>query len=218
MSRFCGRRTYVDPNGKCHNIAGMTVHEIKALVNGNDIHNNNNTNNNNNNTFGSAIRDKKKINGQLCNYNSDCLNNNCGYSSKKKRSICCNKKEPDCSGLPDGESCSDNSDCKSKNCESTGGFDINSDLEIIAIKECRARAGGKTDMGVECNYHSDCKSNSCGYSKKFHNGEKRICCDKTRLIKSKPWCASFIESGDDCIYNVECKKDYGKCGKDKKCE
>ena len=61
----------------------MTVHEIKALVNGNDIHNNNNTNNNNNNTFGSAIRDKK-INGQLCNYNSDCLNNNCGYSSKRE--------------------------------------------------------------------------------------------------------------------------------------
>ena len=30
---FCGRRTYIDANGKCHNIAGKTVHEIKALVN-----------------------------------------------------------------------------------------------------------------------------------------------------------------------------------------
>ena len=29
---FCGRRTYTDANGKCHNIAGMKVNEIRALV------------------------------------------------------------------------------------------------------------------------------------------------------------------------------------------
>ena len=30
---FCGRKTYIDANGKCHNISGMKVNEIKALVN-----------------------------------------------------------------------------------------------------------------------------------------------------------------------------------------
>ena len=29
---FCGRRTYTDANGKCHNIAGMKVNEIRDLV------------------------------------------------------------------------------------------------------------------------------------------------------------------------------------------
>jgi hypothetical protein len=33
---FCGRRTYTDANGKCHNIAGMKVNEIRALVEGSD--------------------------------------------------------------------------------------------------------------------------------------------------------------------------------------
>ena len=30
---FCGRKTYIDANGKCHNISGMKVNEIKTLVN-----------------------------------------------------------------------------------------------------------------------------------------------------------------------------------------
>ena len=53
---FCGRRTYIDSNGKCHNIQGKTVHEIKALVNGNVIQNTDN-NQNTDNTFGSSSSD-----------------------------------------------------------------------------------------------------------------------------------------------------------------
>ena len=54
---FCGRRTYIDSNGKCHNIQGKTVHEIKALVNkilkkNNQNNTNTNTNNNNNQVVG----------------------------------------------------------------------------------------------------------------------------------------------------------------------
>ena len=29
---FCGRRTYTDVSGKCHNIVGKTVHEIEKIV------------------------------------------------------------------------------------------------------------------------------------------------------------------------------------------
>jgi len=60
---FCGRRTYKDENGKCHNIAGKTVHEIKALVNGNVIHNNKN----NNSVFGSNLETKCDENNMIIN-------------------------------------------------------------------------------------------------------------------------------------------------------
>ena len=40
MSRFCGRRTVIDPNGECHDITGLTVHEINYLINGNTNTNN----------------------------------------------------------------------------------------------------------------------------------------------------------------------------------
>ena len=39
---FCGRRTYKDADGECHNISGKTVHEIKLLVEGNEKHKENN--------------------------------------------------------------------------------------------------------------------------------------------------------------------------------
>ena len=39
---FCGRKTYTDANGKCHNISGMKVNEIRDLVQGNNTVNNEN--------------------------------------------------------------------------------------------------------------------------------------------------------------------------------
>ena len=32
LMSFCGRKTYIDANGKCHNISGMKVNEIRDLV------------------------------------------------------------------------------------------------------------------------------------------------------------------------------------------
>ena len=78
---FCGRKTYIDANGKCHNISGMKVNEIKNLVNKTlEQVSDTSTRDVNNNVFGTSYKgeftvgmkcDRKKFKG------TDCLSGLC---------------------------------------------------------------------------------------------------------------------------------------------
>ncbi|MFC1612738.1 hypothetical protein ACFL23_00205 [Patescibacteria group bacterium] len=159
-----------------------------------------------------------KIDGAVCNANSECANNYCVHGKCRSSSTYCGDSNcdtgetcDDCSddcGLcskPDGSDCVNSGECKNWHCvhgkcrssETYCGDTFCDRGESCSSCTSDCGACSLKDTGETCGANSECKNNHCVHSK---------------CRSSETYCGdTFCDSGETC---VDCVKDCGQCEDD----